>query len=45
MPGSTNACNTAWGEVICEQLDASHRPCNFVAQLKKVDIAACESRG
>lgn len=44
MPGSNNACQTAWHKVICEQLDASHRPCNFVAQLKQVDLALCGSR-
>lgn len=33
MPGSTNACNTAWQQVICDQLDATHRPCNFVKVL------------
>ncbi len=35
MPGSTNACNTAWHKVIAEQLDARHKPCNFVAQLQQ----------
>lgn len=45
MPGSTNACQTAWDGVICEQLDASHRPCNFVAQLKQVDLEQCATRG
>ena len=30
-PGSTGACKTAW-EIIQPQLDASHRPCNFVGQ-------------
>jgi molybdenum cofactor biosynthesis protein B len=44
VPGSTNACQTAWNEVICEQLDASHRPCNFVAQLKTVDLDPCVTR-
>jgi molybdenum cofactor biosynthesis protein B len=33
VPGSTNACKTAWDKVIKEQLDASHRPCNFVPHL------------
>lgn len=33
LPGSTGACTTAWGKIIQEQLDARHRPCNFVAQL------------
>jgi molybdenum cofactor biosynthesis protein B len=30
MPGSTGACKTAWNGLIREQLDSSHRPCNFV---------------
>lgn len=30
MPGSTGACRTAWNSIIREQLDSSHRPCNFV---------------
>ena len=34
VPGSTNACRTAWEKVIKEQLDGSHRPCNFVGVLK-----------
>ncbi|MBA6296977.1 molybdenum cofactor biosynthesis protein B [Colwellia sp. MB02u-9] len=34
VPGSTNACKTAWDKLIVEQLDASHRPCNFVPHLK-----------
>lgn len=29
MPGSTNACKTAWEGIIKEQLDSTHRPCNF----------------
>lgn len=35
MPGSTNACRTAWNRVIAEQLDARHRPCNFVGLLQQ----------
>lgn len=34
IPGSTNACQTAWDKIIAEQLDASHRPCNFVGELQ-----------
>ncbi|WNO11527.1 molybdenum cofactor biosynthesis protein B [Teredinibacter sp. KSP-S5-2] len=45
MPGSTNACKTAWEGIIQDQLDASHRPCNFVPQLKQAPADACESRG
>lgn len=33
MPGSTGACKTAWVNIIREQLDSEHRPCNFVAVL------------
>lgn len=35
MPGSTRACRTAWQRIIAEQLDARHRPCNFLPHLKK----------
>ena len=35
MPGSTRACRTAWEQIIEEQLDARHRPCNFQPHLKK----------
>lgn len=34
VPGSTGACRTAWQGLIREQLDSSHRPCNFVGVLK-----------
>lgn len=37
LPGSTGACKTGWTKVIQEQLDATHRPCNFVAHIKKVE--------
>ena len=33
MPGSTGACKTAWVNIIREQLDNVHRPCNFVGVL------------
>lgn len=33
LPGSTGACITAWTKIIADQLDARHRPCNFVGQL------------
>src|SRR5690606_29906706 len=42
LPGSTNACRTAWDGILAEQLDARHRPCNFVAHLKQAQ--PCESR-
>lgn len=34
MPGSTGACRTAWKGILLEQLDARHRPCNFVGLLR-----------
>lgn len=47
LPGSTGACKTGWNDIIKSQIDASVKPCNFVAQLKVVEQAvdACESRG
>jgi molybdopterin adenylyltransferase len=35
LPGSTNACKTAWDEIIQYQLDSTQKPCNFVPHLKK----------
>ena len=43
LPGSTNACRTGWDGILVTQLDARHRPCNFVTHLKQAP--ACESRG
>ncbi|WP_416305926.1 molybdenum cofactor biosynthesis protein B [Neptunicella sp. SCSIO 80796] len=43
LPGSTGACKTGWEGIIKQQLDASHRPCNFVQHLK-AGVALCESR-
>ncbi len=43
LPGSTGACKLGWTKIICSQLDARHRPCNFVPHLQLT--AACESRG
>ena len=43
LPGSTGACRTAWEGILAEQLDARHRPCNFVKHLKPIE--ACASRG
>ena len=45
VPGSTNACKTAWHSIIAQQLDVRHRPCNFVPHVKKTKAAACETRG
>jgi molybdenum cofactor biosynthesis protein B len=35
VPGSTNACNTAWCKIIAEQLRSTTRPCNFVGHLTR----------
>ncbi|MFS2223293.1 molybdenum cofactor biosynthesis protein B [Pantoea sp. B65] len=35
VPGSGNACRSAWERIIADQLDARTRPCNFVSHLKK----------
>ncbi|PLP95650.1 molybdenum cofactor biosynthesis protein B [Pseudomonas sp. FFUP_PS_473] len=43
LPGSTNACRTGWDGILAEQLDARHRPCNFVTHLKQAE--PCQSRG
>jgi len=43
MPGSTNACKTAWDKVIKEQLDSSHCPCNFAPHLNFA--SQCDTRG
>ncbi|UTW49317.1 molybdenum cofactor biosynthesis protein B [Bacterioplanoides sp. SCSIO 12839] len=45
MPGSTNACHTAWESIIRPQLDARQGPCNFVNELKRSVTPACSSRG
>lgn len=33
MPGSNNACQTAWHKILKEQLDSRHRPCNYAGVL------------
>lgn len=47
MPGSTNACRTAWDEIIREQLDSRHKPCNFVKLITqhRAQLDNCETRG
>lgn len=30
LPGSSGACKTAWDDILVYQLDARHKPCNFV---------------
>ncbi|WP_088331017.1 molybdenum cofactor biosynthesis protein B [Lacimicrobium sp. SS2-24] len=43
MPGSTGACKTAWNGIIKEQLDAAHRPCNFVGHLTRATTGGAHS--
>ena len=47
LPGSPNACRTAWEKILLGQLDARTRPCNFVPHLKRLDeqpATGCGSR-
>jgi molybdenum cofactor biosynthesis protein B len=46
MPGSNNACQTAWEGIIRTQLDATHKSCTFVKLITQNRVAAeqCESR-
>lgn len=37
VPGSTGACKTAWNGILAEQLNSTHRPCNFVGVLSIAD--------
>lgn len=36
LPGSTNACATAWDELISKQLDFRTRPCNLVELMPRL---------
>lgn len=36
VPGSPGACATAWDRIIAEQLDSTHKPCNFTDKLRQV---------
>jgi len=35
VPGSPGACATAWDRIISEQLDSTHKPCNFTDKLRQ----------
>lgn len=37
LPGSTGAVKDAWDEILVTQLDARHRPCNFVELLPRLN--------
>jgi molybdenum cofactor biosynthesis protein B len=36
LPGSPNACRTAWTKILAQQLDSRHKPCNFVELLPRM---------
>lgn len=36
LPGSTHACQTAWGNIIEQQLDSRTRPCNLVQLIPRL---------
>jgi molybdopterin adenylyltransferase len=36
LPGSPNACKTAWDQILAAQLDIRHKPCNFVELLERL---------
>lgn len=44
LPGSTGACRTGWNGILKEQLDSTHKPCNFVDHLKHHTDPGCASR-
>ena len=35
VPGSTGACRMAWEGILRQQLDITHRPCNFAELIRK----------
>ena len=37
LPGSPGACKDAWDEILVNQLDYRHRPCNFVEIMPRLD--------
>ncbi|MCG8510104.1 MAG: molybdenum cofactor biosynthesis protein B [Rhodospirillales bacterium] len=36
VPGSPGACKDAWDDILVHQLDARHRPCNFVELMPRL---------
>lgn len=36
LPGSTGACELAWDQLLAQQLDATHKPCNFAQLLPRL---------
>ena len=40
LPGSTSACKDAWNDILMNQLDIRHRPCNFAEILPRMKGSA-----
>jgi molybdenum cofactor biosynthesis protein B len=36
LPGSTSACKDGWDEILAQQLDSRHSPCNFVELMPRL---------
>ena len=36
LPGSIDACKTAWNEIICHQLNSETKPCNLVMLMPRL---------
>lgn len=36
LPGSVNACRTAWEKILKQQLDIRNRPCNFIELFPRI---------
>ncbi len=36
LPGSSGACRTGWDEILHDQLDNRHKPCNFVELMPRL---------
>jgi molybdenum cofactor biosynthesis protein B len=34
LPGSVGACALAWDQILLEQLDSTHKPCNFASHFR-----------
>ncbi|MGE3163401.1 MAG: molybdenum cofactor biosynthesis protein B [Planctomycetota bacterium] len=37
LPGSPGACRDAWDQILVEQLDNRHRPCNLVSLIPRLN--------
>ncbi len=45
LPGSTGACRDAWDEILVQQLDIRHKPCNFVELMPRLQEHLGAGRG